>query len=178
MTLQKATRIVRHKRRHKCRRTIGPNNLKFWRPCLLGRMREWFGREVSRSFWRRFHQIHNGTSKNTVIFISFSVGALSLTLCFYQDWMFNGYNFLNSLGNWWRYCTTYIYIHIYIYIYIYRCPTRFNNAQYIFFISLLNYSTCFGCILHPSSEVQETVVVDHWYKSYVETGWKVQLVIH
>jgi hypothetical protein len=53
----------------------------------------------------------------------------------------------------------------FIYIYIYKCPTRCNTAQYIFFISLQNYSTCFGCLLHPSSGVQETVVADHWYKS-------------
>jgi hypothetical protein len=51
-------------------------------------------------------------------------------------------------------------------VYIYKCPTRCNNAQCIFFISLQIYSTCFGCHLHPSSGVQETVVVDHWYKSY------------
>jgi hypothetical protein len=54
-----------------------------------------------------------------------------------------------------------------LYIHIYKSPRRCNNAQYIFFISLQNYSTCFLCLLHPLSAVQETVVIDHWYRSYV-----------
>jgi hypothetical protein len=44
-------------------------------------------------------------------------------------------------------------------------PTRCNSELYTF-ISLQIYSICFGCHLHPSSGVQETVVVGHWYKSY------------
>jgi hypothetical protein len=39
--------------------------------------------------------------------------------------------------------------------YICRYLTRCNNAQYMLFISLQNHSTCFGCLLHPSSGVQE-----------------------
>jgi hypothetical protein len=45
------------------------------------------------------------------------------------------------------------------YIYIHKYPMRCNNAQYIFFISLLIYSPCFGRILHPSSGVQEQVIL-------------------
>jgi hypothetical protein len=34
----------------------------------------------------------------------------------------------------------------------------------LFHCNLLIYSTCFGWHLHPSSGIQETVVVDHWCK--------------
>jgi hypothetical protein len=46
----------------------------------------------------------------------------------------------------------------------------------LYFTAHLLYS--FGCHLHPSSGEQETVVVDHWYKSYVTIGWTVWLVTH
>jgi hypothetical protein len=75
------------------------------------------------------------------------------------------------------YLLSILYIH-YIYIYIYKYPTRCYNAQCIFFILLQIYSTCFGCHLHPSSGVQETVVIHHWYKSYVTIVWTMWLVIH
>jgi hypothetical protein len=54
----------------------------------------------------------------------------------------------------------YICIYTYTYIHTYIYPTRYNNAQYIFFISLNIYSTYFGCHLHPPSGVQKTAVVD------------------
>jgi hypothetical protein len=54
-----------------------------------------------------------------------------------------------------------------IYIHTHKSP-RCNNAQYIFLTSLQVYPICFGCHLHPSSGIQKTVRVDHWYKSYCE----------
>jgi hypothetical protein len=52
------------------------------------------------------------------------------------------------------------YVHSSMHLnYICKYPTSCNNAQYIFFISLQIYSTCFGCHLHPSLGVQETVVI-------------------
>jgi hypothetical protein len=53
----------------------------------------------------------------------------------------------------------------FIYISIQRDATR-RSVYSLFHCNLLIYSTCFGCHLHPSAGVQETVVVDHWYKLY------------
>jgi hypothetical protein len=63
-------------------------------------------------------------------------------------------------------------------MYVYMYQSRCNSAQYIFFISLQIYSTCFGCHLHLSSGIQEAAVVGHWCKSYATMRWTVWLVIH
>jgi hypothetical protein len=65
---------------------------------------------------------------------------------------------------------------MYIMFLIYKYPMRCNSTQYIFFVSLQIYSTCFGCHLHTPTGVQETLVIDHWQKSYVTIGWTVFIV--
>ena len=58
-------------------------------------------------------------------------------------------------GKFWKYVHSKFYVHGTVHhISISNKPTRCNWAV-IFITAFLDYSTCFGCFLHPSSGVQQ-----------------------